>query len=97
MRINRGAFRYVRLLGRQHADLPTAASWHSLPSLVDQVAASVAKIDEAYFVLEDMHAKVHPSGLCGTASNFLLVRCCTCSQLDVWTSQTSKELWRHVI
>jgi hypothetical protein len=59
----RGAFRYVRLLGRQHADLPTAAAWHSLPSLVDQVAASVTKIDEAYFVLEDMHAKVRPDYL----------------------------------
>lgn len=48
----------MRLLGKQHADLPAAAAWHALPSLVDQVAASVAKIDEAYFVLEDMHAKV---------------------------------------
>jgi hypothetical protein len=39
-----------------------------LPSLVDQVAASVAKIDEAYFVLEDMHAKVHASGLRSVAT-----------------------------
>ena len=54
----RGAYTFVRHLARQHADVPSATAWHSLPSLVDQIALSVAKIDEAYFVLEDMHNKV---------------------------------------
>jgi hypothetical protein len=76
----RGAYTFVRQLARQHADVPSAAAWYSLPSLVDQIALSVAKIDEAYFVLENMHSQastgdtVDPLSVAGDVADGSMLR-----------------------
>lgn len=52
----------MRQLQKRHPDARQACAWHSLSPLVDCIAPSVAQIDAAYFVLEDMHAKVSNKG-----------------------------------
>ncbi len=52
----------VAELERAHPrEAAAATSWTYLSALVDSIAPSAAQIDAAYFVLEDMHAKVRTS------------------------------------
>eukprot|EP00884_Botryococcus_braunii_P018505 jgi/Botrbrau1/5338/Bobra.0346s0012.1 len=52
----RGALKVVGELEKQHPEEPEAVSWrYSLAPLVDACSTSVEQIDQAYYMLEDMH------------------------------------------
>ena len=55
----RAAFRTVSQLQRVHADAPEALWYHEgLSPVVDACARSTSRLDEAFFLLEDMHLQV---------------------------------------
>ena len=76
----RAAFRTVSQLQRVHADSPQALFYHeSLAPVVDACARSTTRLDEAFFLLEDMHLQVWGAAALGC---YTLWSCSDCRSLN---------------